>query len=84
MFFGARGELGSVTEAGTAGQDHGLGRELQKSLFRQLERRDLAIDAGLAHPARDQLRHLRAEIDNEHLVVMLAEVVLQGGHGAVP
>ncbi len=29
------------------------------------ERGDLAINAGLAHPARDQLRHLAAEVDDK-------------------
>ena len=33
---------------------------------------DLAIDAGLAHPARDQLRHLRAEVDDEDDVMLHA------------
>ena len=30
-----------------------------------IERGDLAIDAGLADAARDQLRHLAAEVDDE-------------------
>ena len=29
-------------------------------------RDDLAVDVGLAHPARDQLRVLRAEVDHQH------------------
>ena len=29
-------------------------------------RHDLAVDAGLAHAARDELRVLRAEVDDEH------------------
>ena len=29
-------------------------------------RHDLAVDAGLAHAAGDQLRVLRAEVDDEH------------------
>jgi hypothetical protein len=47
--------------------DHGLGL---------VERMDLAIDAGLAHPAGDQLGHLAAEIDDQN-----ALVVGFGGHG---
>ena len=31
-------------------------------------RPDLAVDPGLAHPARDQLRHLRAEIEDQNLL----------------
>src|SRR5689334_7069942 len=34
-------------------------------LFRGVERSDFAIDAGLAHAARDELRHLAAEVDDE-------------------
>ena len=33
---------------------------------------DLAIDAGLAHAARDQLRHLRTEVDDEDEVMLHA------------
>jgi galactose-1-phosphate uridylyltransferase len=31
---------------------------------------DLAVDPGLAHPARDQLRILRAEIEDEDFLVL--------------
>ena len=37
--------------------------------FSLLKRRDLAIDPLLAHPPGDQLGDLRAEIDDENLVV---------------
>ncbi len=33
---------------------------------------DLAIDAGLTHPPRDQLRNLGAEVDDEDDVVLHA------------
>ena len=42
-----------------------LGFSRSKRLLGQGEGRDLGIDAGLAHPARDQLGHLAAEIDDE-------------------
>ena len=63
----------------TAGQDDGLGRQRGKGFVGLLERRDLAIDAGLAHAPRDELRHLRAEIDDQHLVVTLYDVLVQIG-----
>jgi len=31
---------------------------------------DFAVDAGFADPARDQLRVLRAEVEDENLVVL--------------
>ena len=36
-----------------------------ESRLGRLERHDLGIDAGLAHAARDELRDLAAEIDDE-------------------
>ena len=52
-----------------AGEDHGLGLHLLEGYFGLLERHDFGIDALLAHPARNQLRHLTAEIDNQNLVM---------------
>jgi hypothetical protein len=52
-----------------AGQDHRLRLHLKECGFRLLERHDLGIDALLAHPPRDQLRHLTAEIDDQNLVM---------------
>ena len=52
-----------------AGEDHRFRLHLLEGGFRLLERHDLGIDALLAHPARDQLRHLTAEIDNQNLVM---------------
>ena len=66
-----------------AGQDHGFGLDSVEGLFRRLERRDLAIDARLAHAARDELRHLRAKIDDQDLVVMLADFFVQNSHGSL-
>ncbi len=58
-----------------------LGLISANALFRVLERRDLAIDAGLAHPPRDELRHLRAKIDDQDFVVALGDVVVEVGGG---
>ena len=57
-----------------AGEDHRFRLHLVEGGFRLLERDDFGIDALLAHPARDQLRHLTAEIDNQNLV-------MRRGHG---
>ncbi len=71
-----------------AGEDHRLGLQPREGLARPGERMDLAIDAGLAHPARDQLRHLRAEVDDEDDVVLhavpLAESVAGRNGGDQP
>ena len=42
-----------------------LGLQPREGLVGAVERRDLAIDPGLAHPPGDQLGHLAAEIDDE-------------------
>ena len=52
-----------------AGEDHRFRLHLVEGGFGLLERHDLGIDALLAHPARDQLRHLAAEIDDQNLVM---------------
>ena len=57
-----------------AGEDHRLRLHLREGGFGLLERHDFGIDALLAHPARDQLRHLAAEIDDQNLV-------MRRGHG---
>ena len=46
-----------------------FGLHSRERRFGLLERHDLAIDALLAHAPRDQLRHLRAEIDDQNFVV---------------
>ena len=53
-----------------AGQDDGARRACGKRRFRLVVRHDLRIDARLAHAPRDQLRHLAAEIDDQHPVVL--------------
>ena len=70
-------------EAGAAGKDDSVRRELsQLRLADLVERPDLAIDAGLAHPAGDQLRHLRAEIENENAIGHgTRRAVDEGGEG---
>ena len=50
-----------------AGEDHRFRLHLAESRFRLLERHDFRIDAHLAHPARDELGDLAAEIDNQNL-----------------
>ncbi len=50
---------------GAAGEDDGLRRRRLQRGLGLLEGDDLAIDAGLAHAPRDELGHLRAEIDDE-------------------
>ena len=60
---------GLVHRCRAAGQDDRLRLHLAEGRFRLLERHDLAIDALLAHAARDQLRHLAAEIDDQNLVM---------------
>ena len=52
-----------------AGEDHRLRLHRREGRFGLLERHDLGIDALLAHAARDQLRHLAAEIDDQNLVM---------------
>ena len=63
--------------ARAAREDHGFGLELGEGALGGLEGRDFAIDAGLAHPARDELGHLRAKIDDQHLVVMLDDLIVE-------
>ena len=53
----------------SAGQYHRLGLEPRERFARFRVRVDFAIDPGLAHAARDQLGHLRTEIDDEDEVV---------------
>ncbi len=59
----------SSTEAGPPERMTPFGFIARECRFRLLKRHDLAIDPLLAHAPRDQLRHLRAEIDDENLVV---------------
>ena len=52
-----------------AGQDHRLRLQPRERFGRLRERVDFAIDPRLAHTAGDQLRDLRAEVDDEDEVV---------------
>ena len=58
-----RAELGDAGRA--AGQDDGFRLEALEGLLGLVEGHDLGVDALLAHAARDQLRDLAAEIDDE-------------------
>ncbi len=56
---------------GPAGQDHRLGGEFgQKGRRHPLIGMDFAIDVQLAQAARDQLRHLGAEVDDEKALML--------------
>ena len=61
---------GAVLRGGlrTARQDDALGAELRDLLRVVVPRPDFAVDADLADAASDQLRVLRAEIEDEDLV----------------
>ncbi len=48
-----------------AREDDPARRELADARHRQVERVDLGVDVLLAHPARDELRVLRAEVEDE-------------------
>ena len=66
-----RRQRGVLVEHGgwPARQDHRLRLHVAEGGLGLLVGHDLAIDLFLAHPARDQLGHLRAEIDDQDLVV---------------
>ncbi len=64
------GDALAVDRVGPAGEDDPFGVPLADPLHRARRRMDLAVDMGLAHPARDELGVLRAEIDDEDAVVM--------------
>src|SRR5262252_4554200 len=55
--------------SGSARENDRLGLERAQRFFGLLKRRYLAINLLLAHAPGDQLRDLRAEIDDENLVV---------------
>ena len=66
---GARGEPSSCTDSGPPERMTALGFIACEGGFGLLEGHDFRIDALLAHAARDQLRHLTAEIDDQNLVM---------------
>jgi hypothetical protein len=53
----------------TAGENDRFRLQSVQAFFGLLERHDFAINLLLAHAPRDELRDLRAEIDDENLVV---------------
>src|SRR2546430_17674927 len=52
-----------------AREDHAFRPHCMQRVLRFVEWHDLAVDLLLAHAARDELRHLRTEIDDENLAV---------------
>jgi len=65
-----------------AGQDDALGRELAHEGVGDVAGMDFAVDVRLAHPARDQLGDLRAEVEDQDPVVH--ERVSRSGNWALP
>ncbi len=53
-----------------AREDHAFRLQLGEGFCRRLERVDFAIDTGLAHAPRNQLRDLAAEINDEDGLVL--------------
>ena len=74
---GARGLPGSGTDAGPPDRITAFGFSRANASRRLRERVDLAIDASLPHAPGDQLRHLRAEVDDEDEVVAHAPDVAE-------
>ena len=70
----------SVTDAGPPEKITPLGCSRSNASCGGVERGDLAIDAGLAHPPGDQLRHLAAEVDDEDgIALAMGWTVMAGG-----
>jgi hypothetical protein len=68
-----RAQLVLLVGAGVAAaEDDGLGRKFADEGIGYIVGMDLAIDMRLAHAARDQLRDLRAEVQDQDLVVHAA------------
>jgi hypothetical protein len=59
------GRVGRVDRGRAAGEDHAGEVHAPGELQRLVRRRDLAPGARLAHAARDQLRVLRAQVDDQ-------------------
>src|SRR5262245_7738980 len=64
----------------TAGEDHAFWPHRFEGLVRLLERHDFAIDLFFAHSSRDELGHLRTEIDDENLVVAGEPIGIGAAH----
>jgi len=63
------GSASSYTEAGPPGEDDAARREAADEFLVDVEGMQLAVDLRLPDAARDQLRILRAEVEDEDLVV---------------
>ena len=59
---------GLMHGCGSAGEDDGLGQGRRERGLGFVEGHDFGIDAGLAHPPRDELGVLGAEINDQHFV----------------
>ena len=71
---GARGLSASMTLAGPPDRMIALGAQAASPRGVRVERPDLAVDSALAQAPGDQLGDLAAEIQDEHPLVMLADV----------
>ncbi len=73
-----------VDRSRTAGENHPARGEVANEAVADVEGVQLAIDFGFPDPARDQLRVLRAEIEDEDLVVHDARVSPRSGSWGLP
>ena len=72
------GRIGLQHRLGATGKDDALGREGADVGVADIPGMDLAVDAQLAHAARDELRVLGAEVEDQDAVGV--DVVLRCGH----
>src|SRR5262245_20338622 len=63
-----------------AGEDHAFRPHRLEGLVRLLKRHDFAIDLFFAHSSRDELGHLRTEIDDQNLVVAGEPIGIGAAH----
>ena len=73
-----RGRVLGVDGRGAAGEDQRRGRQLAHLVDRDVTRDDLGIHMQVAHATRDELRVLRAKVEDQHLLRGLLGCVL--GH----
>src|SRR5262249_53221367 len=66
----------------TAGKDHALRAEVAHEGIRDVVRMDLAVDLCLAHAARNQLRVLRAKVEDQDFFVPCGRLCGSGGNGS--
>ena len=67
---GARGGVASVTDSGPPDRMIPRAPKARTALVAAVPGQDLAVDADLAHAPRDQLRVLRAEVEDQDPVGM--------------